>query len=354
MKTVFLSFFLLVSLRQAHANSNITDILFNRAATFEERQSVSETLSHLGKQRPLVVMDAIAEVCYEVDLCAGLTTVPPVHCEEIGSSAIGDECYPTFFNENYACNDELAKQSDITVKLAGRLLFDLHTMYNSYISDYMVDGLSRQYNVDFRELIKNPAALEEYLRLNPNVRTRIEKISEDALSMAAYTLDCYGLLNRILYTKNQPKINRYFNLLKGIINTMGLFPEFKGKVNRGVMFPAAILKEHHKIGNIVCYDGFTSTAIHDPKTDMTDKPKNGFLSGKCTQRLYINYDERALGGKNISKASTSKSEDEILFEPGSCFRIDNIFPRTDPPTEDDVDVECNEGEHYNFEMTLVR
>ena len=354
MKTAILSLSLLGSLGQVHANANITDILFNRAATFEERQSVSKTLSHLGKQRPLVVMDAIAEVCYEVDLCAGMTTEDPVNCEEVGSPEIGNECYPKFFKENYACNTELAKQSKVTVKLAGRLLFDLHTMYNSYISDFMVDSLSRQYNVDFRELIKNPAALEEYFRLNPNVRVRIETISEDALSMAAYTLDCYGSLNRILYTKNQPKINRYFNLFGGIINIMGLFPEFKGKVNRGVMFPKTILKEHHKIGNIVCYDGFTSTAIHDPLTDMTDKPKNSFLSGKCTQRLYISYEERAPGGKSISKASTSKSEDEVLFEPGSCFRIDNVFPRTDHPTEDDVDIECNEGEHYNFEMTLVR
>ena len=118
--------------------------------------------------------------------------------------------------------------------------------------------------------------------------------------------------------------------------------------------PAGILKEHHKIGNIVCYDGFTSTAIHDPKTDMTDKPANDFLSRKCRQRMYISYEERALGGKAISKASTSKSENEILFEPGACFRIDNVYPRTDLPLEDDDNIECAEGEHYNFEMTLVR
>ena len=64
--------------------------------------------------------------------------------------------------------------------------------------------------------------------------------------------------------------------------------------------------------------------------------------------------ERALGSRSISKGSTSKSEDEILFEPGACFRIDNVYPRTDPPTEDDKDMECDEGEHFNFEMTLVR
>jgi hypothetical protein len=354
---ILLTLLTILSIHQVFADTGLTDILFKRAATFEERQSVSTELSQLGKQQPLNVSDAIAEVCYGVDLCAGSDIQAPAYCvddlpKSVHPFGMWPDCYPTYFRQNYSCNTEIEKQSFKTVNLAGKLLYDLNTMYRSYIYEYMMDGFSRQYNVDFRNL--SPAAVEEFFKKNPQAKIHIETISSESLALAAYTLDCYGTLNSILYTGEDVKINRYYNLYKAVINTMGLFPEYKGKVNRGVSLPSGILKEHHKIGNIVCYNGFTSTAIHDPKTDMTDKPSNGFLSGKCRQRMYISYDERAIGGKSISKGSTSKSENEILFEPGACFRIDNVYPRTDPPLEDEAGIECEEGEHYNFEMTLVR
>jgi hypothetical protein len=352
-----LSLLTILSMSQVFADTDLTDILFKRTATFEERQSVSEILAQSGTKQPLNVSDAIAEVCYGVDLCAGSDIQVPAYCEDDNSQdddvpSIGDPCYPKYFKQKYSCNTEIENQSYKTVSLAGKLIYDLNTMYRSYIYEYMVDGFSRQYNVDFRTL--SPAAVEEFFKKNPQAKLHIETISSESLALAAYTLDCYGTLNSILYTGEQVKINRDYNLYKAVINTMGLFPEYKGKVNRGVSLPSGILQEHHKIGNIVCYNGFTSTAIHDPKTDMTDKPSNGFLSGKCRQRMYISYDERAIGGKSISKGSTSKSENEILFEPGACFRIDNVYPRTDPPLEDEANIECEEGEHYNFEMTLIR
>jgi hypothetical protein len=358
MAKILLTLLTILSVNQVFAGADLTDILFNRTATFEERQSVSEVLAQAGQQQPLNVTDAIAEVCYGVDICAGSELQLPSYCDDNWDSedipTIRDACYPKYFRQTYSCNTELEKDSYKTVYLAGKLLFDLNTMYRSYVLDYMIDGLSRQYNVDFREMAQNPAALAEFYIKNPYAELRIKTISQELIALAAYTLDCYDSLNTLLYTQNQIKIKRYYNLYKAVINTMNLFPEYKGKVNRGTSLPVEILREHHKVGNIVCYNGFTSTAIHNPKTDMTDKPSNGFLSGKCTQRLYISYDERALGGRNISNGSTSKGEDEILFEPGACFRIDNVFPRTDPPLEDEADTVCEEGQHYNFEMTLIK
>jgi hypothetical protein len=358
MAKILLTLLTILSLNQVFAGPDLTDILFNRAATFEERQSVSEVLAQAGQQQPLNVTDAIAEVCYGVDICAGSESQLPSYCDDNWDSddapELWNECYPKYFRQKYSCNSELEKESHKTVYLAGKLIFDLSTMYRSYILDSMFDGFSRQYDVDFRVLSEDANALEEFYKKTPHAKIRIETIANELLALASYTLDCYSSLNPLLYTKNQAKINRYYNLYKAVINTMTLFPEYKGKVNRGANLPAEFLKKHHKIGNVVCYNGFTSTAIHDPKTDMTDKPRNGFLSGKCKQRIYISYDERALGGRSISKGSTSKSENEILFEPGACFRIDNVFPRTDPPLEDETETECEEGEHYNFEMTLVR
>jgi hypothetical protein len=150
-------------------------------------------------------------------------------------------------------------------------------------------------------------------------------------------------------------IQRYYNLYKNIINTLNLFPPFKDKVNRGTnALWGDTLIEHHKIGNIVCYDGFTSTAVHNPKTDYSSNPSNYFLEGKCTQRLYISYDQNPeLAGRLIKAGSLSPNEDEVLFAPGSCFRIDSVTKRTHVQDNPDDDYECGEGKDYNFEMTLV-
>jgi hypothetical protein len=265
-----------------------------------------------------------------------------------------DQCYPKYFREQFSCKADITKQSISTTAIAGKLLRDLSSLYNSYTQEQLIDAYSSQYGVDFRELIRNPEALEEFFKANPRAKIHIETVSRESLSLAAYTLDCYDTLNTYLYSKDSSQIKRYYNLYKAVINSMSLYPEFKGKVNRGVRLPQSVLNEHHKVGNTVCYDGFTSTAIHDPKTDMGAKPRNGFLSGKCTQRLYISNSESAIGGKSIDKGSAHKSENEILFEPGSCFRIDKVYPRTDPDLEDDVGTVCEEGQHFNFEMTLVK
>jgi hypothetical protein len=360
MRNKLLIIIALFAFTQAHGSSELTEILFKRDSTFEQRQEVSNILGQQGKLQPLKVVDAVAEACYGVDLCAALTEISeyPNYCGEENDPdhkiRLGDECYSKFFKEQYACNSDITKQSASTVDLAGRLIIDLSTLYNSYTFEYILDALSAQYNVDFRMLSQNPSALDDFFKKNPLAKIRIETLTKETISLAAYTLDCYSKLNSYLYSKSSKEMGRYYNLYKAIINTMSLFPEYKGKVNRGVNLPKAILQEHHKIGNIVCYNGFTSTAVHDPKTDMTHKPRNGFLSGRCTQRLYISYDDSASGGKSISKGSSHQSENEILFEPGSCFRIDNVFERTDPPMEDEWEMECGEGEHYNFEMTLVR
>ena len=149
----------------------------------------------------------------------------------------------------------------------------------------------------------------------------------------------------------KPALNSF--TLKREEPTLEFFPEFKSKVNRGVELPKAILKEHHKIGNIICYDGFTSTAVH-MEDDYSDKPSNSFLSGKCTQRIYISYIENgSKPGKLIKSGSLSPEEDEVLFEPGSCFRVDKVYPRTDVTDPEEEDYLCEEGEHFNFELTLV-
>lgn len=156
-----------------------------------------------------------------------------------------------------------------------------------------------------------------------------------------------------MYSRDQQKLTRYYNLINGVINTMSRMPVYSGKVNRGVSLPSQVLKEYHKIGNIVCSDGFTSTSVHIPK-DYGSKPRNFFLKNKCTQRLYISQGvPGAAQGRSISEISVSKSENEILFPPGTCFRVDSVKPRTDEFPQEAENFECEEGEHFQFELTVV-
>jgi hypothetical protein len=188
----------------------------------------------------------------------------------------------------------------------------------------------------------------------PNEAKKLQSIANGALALGSYTGNCYHQLNSFLFSSNIQKINRYFNLYSAIINTLDFFPDYKKKVNRGVNLPSNVLKEHHKVGNIVCYQGFTSTAEHNEQTDYSNNPSNYFLTEKCTQRLYINYENNgALPGKLIKSGSLSSNEKEVLFSPGACFQIDKVSPRTDATKAEDDYRECEEGQHYNFEMTLV-
>lgn len=355
----FLLLFILVTSQAAFAQG-LTDILFQRNSSFEDRQKVSEDLKSQGLKQPLEVDDAIAELCYEIDLCAQETTAFP-QCEDIDPNdeeAVQnqpEECGPKYFRQKYSCSETVEKQTVKQLFRAKAMLSDISKLYSSLIQDHMMDALSRQYGVNFRELSRNRRAMEEYERQNPRAMEHIKILFKESLGMGAYTMDCYSNLNPILYTGNKASQLRYYNFFKSVINTMGMYPEFKKMVNRGAYLPKNILQEHHKIGNVICYQGFTSTAVHNPETDFGSKPSNSFLSGKCTQRLYISFSDGAEGGKLISSASAFKSEDEVLFEPGSCFRIDKVYPRTDEIPEDEQgDYECGEGERYNFEMTLIR
>ena len=207
MKISVLSLMALLTLGHAQAKSEPTDILFNRTATYEDRQSVSQSLAKLGKAQPLLVNDAIAELCYGVDLCAGETpdSSYPSYCVDDLKEAknnglsLGNECYSKYFKQQYECNSDIPKQSAKTVLLAGKLLSDLGTMYNSYIQDYYIDGFSHQFNVNLREIMDDPSAMEEFFRINPAAKATIEVVTNESIALASYTLDCYGSLNTLLF-----------------------------------------------------------------------------------------------------------------------------------------------------------
>jgi hypothetical protein len=359
MRTSFV-FVLMILLSRGVLSStnNTTDILFNRSANFEVREDVLNELKQLlGKKQPLAVKDAIAEVCYNVDLCALSTSDSDAqnYCQRPSSRdpvvpTIGDMCHTSYFREKYLCKENIAPMNIASIIAQGEMLNDLGSLYTSLIKQVLIKKFSTDYGFDF----SNAERVKQFFTQYPKQAHKVQTIATESYSLGSYTGNCYGQLNSILYSNDQDKIVRYYNLYKAIINTLETFPKYKGLVNRGTHLPATALEEHHKVGNIVCYKGFTSTAVHDDKTDRGNNPRNSFLNQKCVQRLYIKYEKNgAIAGKSIDSASLSSGENEVLFEPGSCFRIDSVSPRTDTSGLETGEPDCLDRQRFNFEMTLV-
>lgn len=355
MKTLFLTIFLSsISISTLAADE---DVIFNRKATNAQRNEVSKTLSQENNP-PLPMHAAIAEVCYEADICAQAKDGDdiPDSCEENDSEdeiSVEDTCFPELMRKKYSCNPDLKKLNRHSLKILGRAIQDSSSMYNSIFVDVMMKSLGKRINST--NMCMANLSVEDYENLKkkyPVLMAEYELMGNEAPALGQYTMDCYEKMNPILFSGDHNKLRRYFNLYKSTLNAMSILPQFKGKVNRGVRLPSAVLARHN-VGSKVCYNGFTSTAVHIP-ADYGNKPRNYFLNDTCAQRMYITQPATGVvHGRLIGEASGSKGENEVLFEPGACFRVDKITPRTDKNPEDDGTEVCEPGERVNIEMTLL-
>lgn len=332
-------------------SADLTDILFNRSASATERFEVSQEITSLPMN------DAIGELCYDIDICASLT--PQEELETSCNYAQGEEakkyseaCQILEVRKTHSCIPSSNKMTLQTLRIFKQMVSDMNQIYSIQTSEKAIASITTKYP-ELKDIVEDPKALEDYFEKNPEVRKEIEYIMGGSAALAQYTMDCFSRMNPILFSKDNKKINRYYNLYASTINTLDFFPEYKGKVNRGTSLPGKVLDEHLKVGNIVCYDGFTSTAVHNPKTDMGDNPSNTFLENKCGQRLYIEFaDNGAVPGRLIDSGSAFKGEKEVLFSPGACFSIDKVTPRTDN-SDPENEMKCPENARVNIEMTLV-
>jgi len=313
---------------------------------------ISKTLEGDG-EKPLSAFDSMAELCYGIDNCAQDSSESELDEACRNEGEYGDEdlhpsnlCYTRKFREKHSCSSGVKKDSIQSVQLMREMLSDSNQIYTSMMYPNLLSFFSGHHGVSAGT---DSSEIERVMSENPYLHHLVSNVG----SLAQYTMDCYDKMNPILFRNDSKLARRHFNLFRSVIDTMELLPDFKGKVNRGVNLPESVLKEHHKIGNVVCYNGFTSTAVHHA-SDTGSKPRNSFLSGKCTQRIYISYQEGAKPGKLIDSASASRGENEVLFSPGACFRVDKVYPRTDKVESEEEAHQCGEGEHYVFEMTLVK
>ena len=360
MKNLLLIISVVLSSQGCFAVAADISILFNPKANASSRDAVSKLLAErLGREGPLSVTAATAELCHGVDLCASASSETDLENTCAGSEeeekdlALSSTCFAKKFKKNFSCDETKSPQTVHTLAAYGEALKDFQTTYMSRIESHFKHWIANALGIDINvleaEYENDPIAFGQ----NSQYQSVIEIMLKESSSMGQYTLNCFEKIAPIMYSRDQKKLTRYYNLINGVLNTMERMPIFSGKVNRGTNLPQSVLKEYHKVGNVVCSDGFTSTSIHIEK-DYGSKPRNAFLKSKCTQRLYISQGvAEAAKGRSISDISVSRSENEILFPPGTCFRVDSVRPRTDESSPDEEDYECQEGEHFQFELTVV-
>ena len=333
-------------------------ILTDTSATFADREAVAQQLASLGPQRPLDARTAAAELCYGMDVCARNATATdlaldcPTGATTDENTTLGSPCFLQDFKQRYTCNTDVPAADFNSYRIQSAILGDQAQTYSSLVADQMMTTFAREYNLDLAEIRENPLAFEEFVAADPAGGERVKTIAQEIGALGQYTLECYQKINSILYSRDEAKLLRYFNLIKAVVNGLSVMPEYRQKVNRGAWMPEAVLAQYHQVGKVICSDGFTSTAVHDPARDEGDHPRNSFLDDKCIQRLYINFADDAPGCRSIDNASASKGENEVLLPPGSCFRVDKVYPRTDNSAADDISI-CSPLSRFNFELTVV-
>ncbi len=335
------------------------DILFKRDATAKQREAAKLLLP-----ATLTTEESIAELCYGVDLCASESSeadlVQQCNYNSESSKKYSQACKALAFRKAKQCSSTASKLSLSTLELVNRIQGDYNSTYNALISPLLLKRVEEVYQIDSKAMMKSKSLFDEFKKTHPDFEEELKSLYDDSPALGQYSMNCYSEMNSLLFANDTEKIARYFNLFKSTINTLDFLPPFKEPVNRGVELPAKVLEGHKIVGNVVCYKGFTSTAVHNPETDFSDHPSNSFLNNRCGQRLYINYESNgAVFGKLIDNISVNKGEDEVLFSPGACFRIDKVSPRTDIFVQSETEEEnldktpCAEGARLNIEMTLV-
>lgn len=341
----------------AFAQESALSVLTNRGLTIQEREDFVTSFS----EAPLSRDEALVELCYQVDLCAQESSETDVKklCTDAADldnperNFFGDSCTVRRFRKNHSCHPSIDKLKVQTVDRFLDIIEDSSSTYMSYIGNSLVRILSGipESEVNLCEVPDIIEEFEKFQKEHPKQAEAIQKMAENFPSLGMYTTDCYQSMNQFLFRKDEKSLQRYFNLFRATLDSLSILPDYKGKVNRGVALPEAILKEHKIVGNSVCYNGFTSTAAHIAK-DYGSNPRNSFLNG-CNQRLYITQPQNSSHfGKDIDGISKMKGEKEILFSPGACFRIEKVTPRADIGTNEELK-QCPQDMLLDIEMTLI-
>jgi hypothetical protein len=147
------------------------------------------------------------------------------------------------------------------------------------------------------------------LRQVPDLQPTLAALSDDEIvAMIGYTESDYRMLNGALRAGDVKELLRLGRYIAHTRNGLAALPDFSGPVYRGTEYFAGLSK--YKVGAVIEEAGFTS-ASYDAGSEFGGSVEFVILSRH---------------GKRIDFLSAFKNEKEVLFMPGTRFKI---LERTD-------------------------
>ncbi|GMV42308.1 MAG: hypothetical protein AMXMBFR64_40240 [Myxococcales bacterium] len=144
-------------------------------------------------------------------------------------------------------------------------------------------------------------AVQEAIAANP----QLASVPMDQLiAIRGYTSEDYWKINAALRNGDPAELAKYDTYIKAAEAGLAQLPSFQGTVYRGANLPDAVL-DNYVAGQTVTEHAFTSTAA-SPSAAFTGNTK--FVIQSKT-------------GSDVSSLSLYKNEQEVLFSPGTKFKV---------------------------------
>ena len=142
---------------------------------------------------------------------------------------------------------------------------------------------------------------------------RLGITESEMVGLLDYTAVGYRVMNICLREHmSEESCQETVGVIEAARRALSRMPNYRGTVSRTATLPREALGIHVP-GAILTYDSFTSTSIAPER-----------LYG--SQRFII----ESKTGKDISWASEIPKENEVLFAPGTVFKVISVEPSTEP------------------------
>jgi hypothetical protein len=181
------------------------------------------------------------------------------------------------------------------------------------LSKYKSDAATKKAT---RELLKKQGTLEQHESmakfLQKNEPTLKKVALDDLIGLREYTADGYKAMNEGL-RGSRTALKATAPVVKTAASALNRLPEVKGTVYRGANLDAERLAKY-KVGDIVAERGFTSTTVN-----------KAMVMGQAAEQQFNKNSmfviKSAGGGRDVSILSQFPEEKEVLFGPGTEFKV---------------------------------
>lgn len=243
----------------------------------------------------------------KVEECAGEYARAAARVKEISDHRIVEAC--AFLRQKIAeLQDYIALQPE-AISAGGSGLASRTSDSVSAVSASVEQGTQQRLEEllgtdrfnEHAESVENVKAAQESLRHIPNV---------ELVAIRDYTADGYNLLNQALWSQDHTQLRKYAPYIEAAKSGLKRLPDFKGTVYRWTHLAPEILA-NYRPGTHVTERAFTSATA----------------ATYCTYSGNVNFVINSRHGKDVSQIAKVTTEREVLFPPGTKFKILNI--RTD-------------------------